>query len=245
MRLAVWLALALACGGGQRATEKSATPTPTPAVQPAASETMNRHFVELRVARDDLIKGDVLGAEAQLVTMSRKVSPEGQPSEWAPYLVRLRAALRAGTYANDPQSVGRSIAAAAAVCGECHSDLGARVDLHLPPPPGQNVGVIAHMKRHAWAADRMWAGLIGPSPGAWADASAVLADGPLYQAPEGKLMSNAARTYAEEVVHDGVDTLTAASEQKRIQLYGDFLGACGSCHVVTDGGPTAAEAEGR
>ena len=91
--------------------------------------------------------------------------------------------------------------------------------------------------RHVWAADRMWQGLVGPSSGAWADAAAVLAESPLYEAPEGKLMNDAARAFAVQVVDAGVATLTAASSTERIDLYGDFLGACGSCHVVTSGGP--------
>jgi len=223
MRCTPWLLLLLAaCGGGTPAPQ---APSKDAAVPKPASSEMTRHFDALEAARDALIEGDVLAARDKLAVLERDVSADGHPSEWASYLTRLQSTLRAGTYTSNPQSVGRAIAASAAVCGDCHLDLGARVDLPMPPAPKDNVGVIPHMRRHAWAADRMWAGLVGPSPGAWADAAAVLADKPLYEAPEGKLMSDAARTYAEQVVKDGVGTLTAASEERRIELYGDFLGA--------------------
>ena len=235
MRLG-WIALVTGCGGTEPAPETLA-PEPPAAPVEAKAAYMEAHFTGLIEARDALIRGDVLGAQAKLRAMTEAPPPDGLPSEWAPFIELQKAAMRRAEYTTDPQAVGRGIAAAAHVCGECHTTLAVPVELVVVAAPPEKSGLIAHMHRHVWAADRMWQGLVGPSSGAWADAAAVLAESPLYEAPEGKLMNDAARAFAVQVVDAGVATLTAASSTERIDLYGDFLGACGSCHVVTSGGP--------
>jgi cytochrome c553 len=232
------MVLVVACGGDP--TVAGGEPAPEPAApEPAAATTsiMDKHYFDLGAAKEALIKGDIETAKQRLESMAQAEPPVGVPPEWAPHIERQRAALRLGAQATTPQGVGRGLAAAASVCGECHRTFGATVEFAGTPPPRDKDGLLAHMHRHAWAADRMWAGLVGPSDGAWADASTLLGESPLWEAPEGKLMSDAARMYALEVTTTGTATLTAASPERRIELYGDFLAACGSCHVVTSGGP--------
>ena len=79
MRLG-WIALVTACGGTEPAPETLAPEPPAAAVE-AKAAYMEAHFTGLIEARDALIRGDVLGAQAKLRAMTEAPPPDGLPSD--------------------------------------------------------------------------------------------------------------------------------------------------------------------
>lgn len=240
----VALVLALAACGGTEAPPAAPEPAAEPAAEPEeiVPTHMVEHYMRLTGAREALIRGDLQGAQAQLRWIAEHEPTDDMEGSFRVSVERMKAAARAGAYAQTAQGVGRGIAAAASTCGECHAAQPEPVVFYEVPPPPKKEGLLSEMDRHMWAAERMWHGLIGPSDGAWAEAAEVLATAPLYSAPEGKVMGDEATAFARQVHDAGTGTLTAASPAERIELYGDFLSACAECHEETDGGPAPSPA---
>ena len=63
-------------------------------------------------------------------------------------------------------------------CGECHKELETEIVAAAPLPPTGDA-LIDKMKRHKWASNRLWAGLVGPSDEAWKSGAEVLAELPI------------------------------------------------------------------
>ncbi len=221
---------------------RTAEPPPPPPIEEPVVSSVEPHMQEqlrrIAVARDALLFGDLEAASKEMTWLASHELPSDMPEGSRPYLERMRAAARTAGYVNTPKGVGRGVASAAFACGECHLDLVGGVRIHQSPPPHPSAGLVAEMARHVWAAEKMWNGLIGPTPGAWAEAAELLAQAPLYAAPEGKVMSEEALTFSRKVADLGVSTLTAASPSERIDLYGEFLGTCAGCHAATEAKPT-------
>lgn len=133
------------------------------------------------------------------------------------------------------QEIGEAAAKAAslaAVCGECHRALGVGPRPEVLDPPDRVEGVVPHMMRHQWAAERMWEGLIAPSDKAWARGAEVLAESPMHaedltenvELPEEIV---ALRNRVHELAGSGKAVREPAH---RAALYGEFLASCATCH---------------
>jgi cytochrome c553 len=149
-------------------------------------------------------------------------------------------------YAARAASAEDLVAAAAAVgeiaraCGDCHQANGVEVGFGYATPPSRDEqSVKAQMQRHLWAADRMWAGLIGPSDVAWNRGADMLAEVQLaasdITAKEGQRAQISELTQRARAL--GEQAGQAASAELRSGLYGEFLSLCATCHSLTGGGP--------
>ena len=101
-------------------------------------------------------------------------------------------------------------------------------------------GVVTHMQRHQWAADRLWEGLIGPSDTAWGRGADMLIDAPLDSSDvttatdhDAEIAKIAHRIHALGGI--GTETVTPDA---RAELYGEVLGLCASCHTLLGRGPS-------
>jgi cytochrome c553 len=89
------------------------------------------------------------------------------------------------------------------------------------------------MARHAWAADRLWDGLVLPSNAAWEGGADAFAGVPLdtddlaFDNPEG-VRALANRTH-ELGRRAGLET----EPSLRARTYGELLSACAACHQMT------------
>jgi hypothetical protein len=86
------------------------------------------------------------------------------------------------------------------------------------------------MTDHAWAAARLWEGLVGPSPALWSTGAGALADSTLTIVAEG----------GELGVGDDVARIKllatrakkAETQDARAELYGQIMATCARCHAA-------------
>lgn len=197
----------------------------------ATTAQMADHFDGALAIRDALIEGDLEAARRGARALLKR-RPAGLPAQPPRYLAEFRAAAQAVMDAPDRGMAARAVGRLAASCGACHRGSSVRVKLAAPTPPPTDPGAAGHMRRHLWAADRLWEGLVAPSDEAWARGSTALADAalrpealspdlPLYPRVE----ALALRVHA--LADEGV---TAADTGHRIDIYAGLLATCARCH---------------
>lgn len=193
-----------------------ATREPTPS-RPTASARyhMRRNFDDLRLIERRLIAGKLADGATLAVLLMRQ---EDDPA-MAPYEVHANRVTRAAdalAHAANLDEALRRVAVVAAECAGCHASAGA----HFQLPPPATLPAQPAMARHAWAADRMWEGVIAGDTDRWRRGLAVLADSP-FGTPPSPLQDLARRelaTYSTDL-------------DLRAVAYGKILKACASCHV--------------
>jgi cytochrome c553 len=251
MRLLLFAALLAGCPAPTPPAAPEAAPEPAqPAepAEPAADATsrspadvhghMQRHLIQIEAARQALIKGDIAASRDALAWLGQHEPPAADlPEGWGPHVVSMQASAARGASAATLADVGDAIGAAAVSCGSCHE--ANKVALHFPdaPMPAGDAGSAEHMRRHAWAADRMWEGLLQPSPMRWAIGARALHEGPLDELAKGQPASEALAAFSKRVHDVGIDALPEVDAAKRGALYGDFLAQCAACHQQTGEGP--------
>jgi cytochrome c553 len=144
----------------------------------------------------------------------------------------MRAAAEEAAQASRLEGAARATAKVAAACGDCHQGLEAEVSFEADELPPEGGDVTTHMRRHAWAAARMWDGMIVPSGVVWDEGAEALAVAPLTPAQlevDIEVLADVSAMEAE--VHELAATATGITSQgERADLYGRFLGTCASCH---------------
>lgn len=197
----------------------------------ASGEQMASHFEESLAIRDALIGGDLETARRRARALTEWKASDLR-AEAAGYVTEFRAAAQAVMDAPDRGTLARAVGRLAASCGDCHRGSNVRVELEPAASPAAEPGAVAHMRRHLWAADRLWEGLIVPSDDAWGRGTEALAtvalrpetlspDLPLY--PRVEALAQRVHALAEE----GSRT---ADTGARIDVYGGVLATCARCH---------------
>jgi mono/diheme cytochrome c family protein len=158
---------------------------------------------------------------------------------WRTHLAAMNAAAGRVAAATDIGEAGRRVAAVAETCGGCHSALGVGAPT-VEPAPAEASGVVPRMRRHEWAATRLWEGLVYPSNDAWTMGARVLADAPLE--PEsltpGKTPVRKIDDMTRAVHELGKRASTLTSTKDRATAYAELLASCASCHQWLGGGPS-------
>ncbi len=122
-------------------------------------------------------------------------------------------------------SLGRSVARMGNACGSCHSALGGGPRIAVGEPPPTSSVPSEYMKRHAWATDRLWEGLIGPSGPAWAAGAGVLGSSPMDFGT-----NDQANRLAKRVQELSKAASEASTPRDRASVYGELLETCSLCH---------------
>ena len=155
-------------------------------------------------------------------------SPAGLPEGSETYMDAMRAAARAVLDADDMTGAASATAELGMACGSCHEANGSPVEFEMPDRPTDKEKAGPHMERHQWAADRMWEGLIGPSPTAWSRGGNILFESPLRGKDIG---DDEATTLMARRVHQLAANATTVSDlEDKAEIYGEFLGNCAACH---------------
>lgn len=140
----------------------------------------------------------------------------------------------------DLAAASTELAHVARACGDCHAVVGG-VTSPLGAPPSDRGDVASRMKRHQWAASKLWEGLVIPSNEAWKAGARVLSDAPLE--PElltpGKSPVPAVGQLASSVHDLGRRAAAAESVVSREAEYGQLMTTCSACHGWLGGGPPA------
>lgn len=116
-------------------------------------------------------------------------------------------------------------------CASCHKEAGVVPDLEKAPalPPDRDT-IEARMARHAWAADRLWVGIVADSPEAWARGLDLLASG----AHTWPALTKAQAPFAQRMQRTAETARRAKSTTiaTRATTYGELLATCASCHTA-------------
>ena len=213
---------------GQSAAAKVPTaPSPTRLL-------MREHFQKATEARLALISDDIEGARAAMAWLANNDPSQGElPASLRPHLDGMREKARAFATARTFTEAGDAFAVTLTQCGECHAaaDRGPTF-AEVPAPQGNELR--DRMHKHAWAAERMWEGL-------------VLRDQPRYDAAASSLADVVVRVdelpphegepARIQAIADNVRSLAATGLHAtdwpgRAQAYGRFLATCATCHRI-------------
>jgi cytochrome c553 len=218
-------------------------PSTPPVAAPDIATHMGYHFAAANDARDSVIRGDASRALSSLSWLAtHHEDAKAAPPSWKPYLEQLQQAALAARDADSLGDAARGVAALAAACGACHSahSAGPRLAPHNTAQadaggkPAYAFDLDPTMHQHAWAAQRLWEGLIAPSEAAFSEGMAALRDLDVNREPADNLRTHLARIRAL-----GAPTTEPRDPDWRAVLYAHAITECGGCHqaFAVDPGP--------
>lgn len=197
-------------------------------------DQMINHYLIVTVSRDALLGGGFGELQEPLAEFAQHQYPDAVSGGWAAGIAQLQAAARKSADARTIPQAADGVAAMAQACGSCHTAAGRGPRLkHLGEAPAQGApqSLLDRMDVHAWAADRMWEGLIVPSTEAWnagALALAQLTPASRASAPHAATIDRSALT---EIRMLGEDARVAENDDERTRIYGRLLTVCVTCHT--------------
>lgn len=210
------LLLASGCGGTGAGAPGSST----------VAEHMYAHYREVGRVQTAILLGDVNQARPSARWLAGHDMPRGFPAASSPYVETMRLLAREVSAATDVDHAARATAAMGGTCGACHAALGVGPEFGMDAPPSPDE---SHpMVRHLWAADRLWAGLIGPSEDSWWAGARALASTPFFEdrvGPGGESAVRDLRRLAGEADRAG-------AREERVRIYGEVLTTCARCHQL-------------
>lgn len=157
---------------------------------------------------------------------------------WRPYVDEMRAAAGEVARAPDLPMAAALAARLGRACSRCHAARSAVITFAWEPAPDESPDLQVQMKRHQWAAARLWEGLVGPSDEMWIEGTSVLAGAKLDAwaatggAPRGDVAALAAKV---RQLAARATKITALSDREL--LYGELLSTCAGCHQLVRPSP--------
>ncbi|MBI3205786.1 MAG: hypothetical protein HYZ29_29895 [Myxococcales bacterium] len=217
------------------ASVKPEEPAPKEDTSGTARERLMRaHFKEVNALRKAVIDGAMSATIGPAETLGNTTALGTIPPKWQPSLDALSAAAKRFGQSPDLPAAAAAIADIGVACGSCHKT-GGGPKVQVESPPAADKTVAGQMKRHAWATERMWDGLYGPSDAAWkAGADALSADPfPKEVLAKGGVHARSAASRFTGLV----PTMTGKkTPEERAKLYAELLETCSACHMATRGG---------
>jgi cytochrome c553 len=216
--------------------------SPEPAVEPARfaaprkpaaplTEQMFSHFAAVSALQRAIAHGQLDTARRH----ARWLLDHDEPvlDGWQPFVDEMRAATRELLAAGDLPTAGALAGRLGRACSRCHEARGAVVAFPWDPEPADTPRLPAQMRRHQWAAARLWEGLVGPSDELWAQGTRTLSTMKLDAAlisgglPRGDVSALAGK------VREITGRAAALTDQdERRTLYGELLSTCAGCHAL-------------
>lgn len=249
---AVACALLVACGedepvspaeGPEPAVESEPESDPgddVPEVTPLG-DLMRGHFQRARDARDAMVRGDLDEARRHMSWLATHQRAEDLPEDLRPLLTVMQTEAAQFAEAQTFTEAGTALARTLTSCGACHRTAQASPQIGTPPVPlGDDLA--AHMRRHEWAAERMWAGLVTDDVETYVAGTLVLREASLHEAelPGSEEHPPERIAAITRHVHElGSNAETAEDWDERAAIYGRLLATCATCHRLLEGGPDA------
>ena len=145
----------------------------------------------------------------------------------------MRRAARELTSARDLPSAGVLAAQLGRACSRCHEAQTAVVTFAWEPAPDDAPALVTQMKRHQWAAARLWEGLVGPSDELWRQGATALSTMRLDTvAASGGTSRGDVPALAARVRELAIRATTLTEQDGRASLYGELLSTCAGCHTL-------------
>ncbi len=202
-----------------------------PDMPPAGSSldrVMRAHFHDALLIRQAAIAGTPEQAATPAKVLALIENLDDLPPGWRDFVERMQQDARRIADTTNAAQVATAAADLAVACGLCHQKFGGpRVSNELAPAEATTID--ARMKRHLWASERLWEGLVVPSSDAWSVGAKALSNSPF---PEEVLTKGGpqARSAASALAKLIAMTPTRRAIEERASLYAELLVTCGTCH---------------
>ena len=185
---------------------------------------MRSHYRQVEEIQGALVAGQLDATRDATRWLSTHEGRE-YPAEAAPALETMRNEARTMLRQRDILLMSRTLGRMGVACGDCHVALGTQVAFSDEEPPRTSANPEAQMLRHAWAMDRLWKGLAGPSEAAWKAGAGALMTMPVDFGANEEANRLSAR------VHElaGIAQVST-TPRERSDTYGDLLETCALCH---------------
>jgi mono/diheme cytochrome c family protein len=206
----------------------------------AIAEHMHGHLDSVIAMKAAVISGNLAGVARPARWLGDHPRPSDLPEAWANYEEDMRSFARRAAAAQNLETAAAAVSDIGRVCGDCHIASGFVVSFgYSKPPPADLENTITQMQRHLWASARLWAGLIGPSNGAWASGASMLegVDVNVSDITSDETLTPLVVDIVERLRFIGERSRAADDGETRSALYGEFLSQCANCHNLTGGGP--------
>jgi len=193
---------------------------------------MHERFAAVSAIQGFVVAGNLVAAKERAGQLVADGSLLTVAVDWAPYAENLHKQVQETSAAADLKSAASHMAAAARACGRCHEALGVdAIDHSAELAPIEDDDLHGIMRRHRWASDRMWEGLIGPSDESW-QAGADALDKIIDNAQEKPVMQDdeEMRGILTSVGELAKEATTAQTAVDRQRIFGTLLSSCSSCH---------------
>lgn len=207
----------------------------------AVHQSMQENFVRADQLQKAVIAGDLKEARETARWIASHSVTGGLPPGWIAHVTAMRRAAQAVADSRDIEAAARSTAFVAGACGSCHlTQLGGAQIGGEPMPMGEE-GLELSMRRHQWAADRLWDAVVSGEGGRWDEGVAVLAESELVRGDFGAKPAQRQRVEGLLRRFRGIVKRAqgAVAPDVRVQVLGEFLGSCSGCHRLLRRGPAA------
>lgn len=244
---------ALLCGACQQKEAKPPAKAPAKPAKPAEAASkpstdsrslhkhMQEHFVKADNLKDAVVAGKLDDAKALAKWMVEHPAPKDLPAMYKPHVERLRGTAQVIVDGAGASEVAHGAAAMAAACAKCHQSRGKQLDFGSDPEPAAGDDISkSHMARHAWAATRMWDGVVGGSDELYSTGAKIMSELPLFAVSlkkDNKLMAAAADQMIDQLKVSAEKAVAAKSPEARAEVLGAVLSTCSNCHAMLDKGP--------
>ncbi|TNE86985.1 MAG: hypothetical protein EP330_20465 [Deltaproteobacteria bacterium] len=224
------LVLTLLCG----------CPKPTPVAEEAEPEKveppagtrayMAGHYALAVEGREAVIVGNRDGWQSagnQIAGYTR--ATVGLPEPWQDRLGEL--AFQGGELGTSEtrHKAARAVAEMARTCGACHTENGPGPAFNFESAPLAASTVEERMLRHQWASERMWEGLVTPSPTLFETGARALTGAPMWGA---ETLPEDVAPLEGRIQAIGEQALAATKDSERVAAYGELLALCADCHAA-------------
>jgi cytochrome c553 len=192
---------------------------------------MRAHFKETTAIRRAVIRGSISETVSPASALGEMKELGTIQPKWKPAIDALKASAQRFGQSPDVPAAAAAVADMGVACGKCHTAAGGP-KLTVGAAPEAGTTVESRMKRHAWANDRLWEGLFGPSDAAWKAGVDALGGGPFPKEvlAKGGVHGRSAATRFEKLVATAGEKKSA---EDRAKLYASLLETCSGCHGAT------------
>lgn len=197
---------------------------------PETQVTMRDHFAFTRATLPLIINGKLAAARAKAASIAM-TRFDSELRDWGPFVKRMRSGAETLSDTTSLPIAARAFADIAVECGQCHKSRGVKVPFKTVPEPTDK----GQMRHHAWAAERMWEGLVGPSDELWQMGANALGATALHEPQLAPGVESLIKTMAARVQTLGNKAAGADDPIHRARVYGELLGTCAVCHKLVRG----------
>jgi len=202
------------------------------------STHMHEHYDAVVAIQKAVIAGELEATRESARWLVEHPVPDGLGPDAEAYVESMRSAAGDVQNAGDLATAAEATAGLGLACGGCHMANNVEIEFDEVDRPSGKDKRDSHMQRHAWAADRMWEGLIGPSGYMWSQGANLLFESPLRGDSLEKEGDVDTLTGMERRIHQLAANATAVNDpESRAEIYAEFLANCAACHSEIDKGP--------